>query len=140
MKLGIVTLAALLITSFVSVSANADTKIRIPRHPSISPDASHIAFDWQNDIWIADIEGGNATRLTLHAATDSSPHFSADGEHVYFSSNRSGNSQIYVMPVEGGAAKQITFDSNRKTIHGAISDGRYLLISQSTDRGWLFTP
>ena len=136
MKLGIVTLAALLITSFISVSANANTKIRIPRHPSISPDASHIAFDWQNDIWIADIEGGNATRLTIHAATDSSPHFSADGEHVYFSSNRSGNSQIYVMPVEGGAAKQITFDSNRKTIHGAISDGRYLLISQSTDRGW----
>ena len=43
------------------------------------------------------------------------------------------------MPVDGGAATQVTFDSNRKTIHGITSDGRYLLISQSTDRGWHYS-
>jgi tricorn protease len=44
-----------------------------------------------------------------------------------------------MMPIEGGTAKQITFDSNSKTVHGATSDGRYLLITQSTDRGWHYS-
>lgn len=117
----------------------ANTSIRIPRSPAISPNGSQIAFAWQNDIWTAGIEGGTAKRLTIHAATDGSPIFSPDGEHLYFSSNRSGRSQIYKMPVTGGSAKQITFDSNRKSLHGVAADGRHLLISQSTDRGWHYS-
>lgn len=116
-----------------------DTRIRIPRNPAISPDGKQIAFDWQNDVWLAGIDGGNASRLTIHAATDVEPHFSSDGEHIYFSSNRTGSTQIYVMPVQGGAARQLSFDSNRKKILGVTSDGRYLLVSQTTDRGWHYS-
>ncbi len=129
----------LLLVTVASASAFAGTKIRLPRTPAIAPDGSRIAFAWQNDIWTADIKGGNATRLSIHAATDSSPHFSPDGEHIYFTSNRSGTNQIHVMPVGGGTAKQITFDTNRKAVHGVTADGRYLLISQSTDRGWHYS-
>ena len=137
-------LAGIAITIFLAASqaatvAASDTRIRIPRQPAISPNGDRIAFAWQNDIWTADIEGGSAKRVSIHAATDDSPRFSPDGKHLYFSSDRSGRDQIYVMPVEGGAAKQITFDSNRKTLHGITSDGRYLLISQSTDRGWHYS-
>lgn len=133
-----VALAMLLTISTVTVVAS-DTQIRIPRKPAISPDGSRLAFAWQNDIWTADINGGVAKRVSIHAATDDSPHFSQDGKHLYFTSNRSGRSQLYIMPVEGGVAKQITFDSNRKTLHGITDDGRYLLISQSTDRGWHYS-
>ncbi len=117
----------------------SDTQIRVPRQPAISNDGNQIAFAWQNDIWTADIDGGMATRVTIHAASDSSPHFSPDGKLIYFISNRSGRNQIHSMPVDGGATTQITFDSNRKTIHGVTNDGRYLLISQSTDRGWHYS-
>lgn len=133
-----VALAMLLTFSTVTVVAS-DTQIRIPRKPAISPDGSRLAFAWQNDIWTADITGGVAKRVSIHAATDDSPHFSQDGKHLYFTSNRSGRSQLYIMPVGGGVAKQITFDSNRKTLHGITDDGRYLLISQSTDRGWHYS-
>ena len=119
--------------------AAPQTKIRLPRTPAISPDGSLIAFAWQNDVWTADIGGGNATRLTIHAATDGSPHFSPDGKHIYFTSDRSGRTQIHVMPVGGGSAKQLSFDSNRKALHGVTTDGRHLVISQSTDRGWHYS-
>ena len=131
--------AILFIASSVASANESDTSIRIPRSPAISPDGNQIAFAWQNDIWTADIDGGVANRVTIHAATDGSPHYSSDGEQLYFTSNRSGRNQIWAMPVSGGAAKQITFDSNRKTIHGVTGDGRYLLISQSTDRGWHYS-
>jgi tricorn protease len=134
-----VALAILLSIPAATTALGSDTQIRIPRNPAISPDGDRIAFAWQNDIWTASIDGGTATRLSLHAATDNSPHFSPDGKQLYFSSDRSGRTQIYVMPVEGGVAKQITFDSNRKTVHGITDDGRYLLISQSTDRGWHYS-
>ncbi len=134
-----VALVMFLATSTTMTVAASDTQIRIPRKPAISPNGGRIAFAWQNDIWTADIDGGIATRVSIHAATDDSPHFSHDGEHLYFTSDRSGRSQLYVMPVEGGVAKQITFDSNRKTLHGITDDGRYLLISQSTDRGWHYS-
>ena len=134
-------LAGVALVSCLVASAVAapQTKIRLPRTPAISPDGSRIAFAWQNDIWTAKSDGGDATRLTIHAATDSSPQFSPDGKHVYFSSNRSGGTQIHVIPVEGGTAKQITSDSNRKSMLGVTNDGRHLVISQSTDRGWHYS-
>ncbi|MEM6674080.1 MAG: hypothetical protein AAF726_14640, partial [Planctomycetota bacterium] len=116
-----------------------NTPIRLPRDPAISPDGKRIAFAWQGDVWTADVGGGEATRLTIHPATDGSPHFAPDGEHVYFTSNRSGRTQIHVVPAAGGAARQITFDSNGKSLHDITSDGKHLLVSQSTDRGWHYS-
>ena len=132
-------MAGLLVTLPLGVLNAENTRIRVPRAPAISPDGDHIAFAWQNDIWIAGIDGGVANRLTIHAATDGAPRFSPNGEHLYFTSNRNGRDQIYRMPVAGGAAEQITYDSNRKSLHGVTADGRYLLISQSTDRGWHYS-
>ncbi|QDV05914.1 hypothetical protein Poly30_14170 [Planctomycetes bacterium Poly30] len=117
----------------------AGESIRLPQDPTISPDGRRLAFGWQDDIWSAPIGGGEATRLTYHAGADSDPVFSADGTQIYFTSDRSGRAQIHVMPAEGGPARQITHDSNRKRIHDVSSDGRYLLISQSTDRGWHYS-
>ncbi|MEE2639032.1 MAG: hypothetical protein VX768_00270, partial [Planctomycetota bacterium] len=133
-------LAGAFLSSLPASFATAqENPIRIPRNPSIAPAGNLIAFAWQNDIWTAKIGGGTANRVTLHAATDDTPIFSADGQHLYFSSNRSGQTQVHVIPVGGGEAKQITFDSNRKTLHGVTGDGRFLLVSQSTDRGWHYS-
>ncbi len=120
-------------------STAADTQIRIPRNPTIAPDGSQIAFAWQNDIWTVGINGGVAKRVTIHAATDGTPFYSPDGKQLYFTSNRTGRTQIFVMPTAGGAAKQITFDSNRKSILGVTPNGKSLVISQATDRGWHYS-
>jgi Tol biopolymer transport system component len=50
------------------------------------------------------------TQLTNDAADDAMPTFSPDGSKIAFASNRSGNWDIYVMPVGGGKAVQLTQD------------------------------
>ncbi|NOZ55165.1 MAG: hypothetical protein GXO73_00040, partial [Calditrichaeota bacterium] len=47
-------------------------------------------------------------RLTTHPAVDLEPSVSPDGRWVAFASNRSGNFDIWVKPVEGGVAYRIT--------------------------------
>lgn len=137
----ITTLLILVLTTAPTLAnaATPDTQIRLPRNPAVSPDGKRLAFAWQNDIWTVDSDGGSATRLTIHAANDNAPRFSPDGEQLYFTSNRTGRDQIYSIPVEGGAAMQVTFDSNRKSLRGVTADGRYLLLMQSTDRGWHYS-
>ncbi|MEM8710777.1 MAG: S41 family peptidase [Planctomycetota bacterium] len=118
---------------------DANRPIRLPQDPALSPNGKTVAFEWEDDIWTAPLEGGEAERLTYHAARDSAPLYSPDGEYVYFTSSRSGRSQIHRMRADGSRPQQITFDSNRKTVHGITQNGRHLLISQSTDRGWHYS-
>ena len=131
---------AVLIASTSGAAAQTTSEVmQLPQSPTISPDGETIAFEWQDDIWSASIDGGEATRLTYYAGRDSVPMFSANGKELYFMSVRSGRSQFHAMPVEGGPARQLTFDSNRKALRDVSADGRYLLIQQTTDRGWHYS-
>ncbi len=51
------------------------------------------------------------TRLTTHPATDDQPDLSWDGRWVAFSSNRSGNFDIFVMSTKGGMARRQVTDA-----------------------------
>ncbi|HLS82771.1 MAG TPA: S9 family peptidase, partial [Steroidobacter sp.] len=88
--------------------------------PTLSPDGGMVAFavretDMENDrgrsdLWLLDLAAKNATprRLTTHPENDSSPAWSPDGRHLYFLSARSGSSQVWRLPLEGGEAEQVT--------------------------------
>ncbi len=47
-------------------------------------------------------------RLTTHPEGDSSPEWTADGREIYFLSTRSGSSQVWRLPANGGEAIQVT--------------------------------
>lgn len=63
---------------------------------SWSPDGRWLVFssdragggDGLHDVWLVPASGGQARRLTRSSSRDSSPCFSADGQTVYFVSNR----------------------------------------------------
>lgn len=65
-------------------------------------------------LWLVDVEGpadaagGAGRRLTAGTGKDSAPAFSPDGTEVAFLSDRSGKSQIHVISVHGGEARQVT--------------------------------
>ena len=122
-----------------STAIGSTRQIRLPRQPRISPDGQTVAFTWQEDVWTAPAAGGTATRLTLHAASDSSPVFSPDGTQIAFVSSRSGGSQIHVMAASGGEARQVTVDSNSKRLLGFTADGKKLLVAKGSDRGWHYS-
>ncbi len=113
--------------------------IRLPRNARIAPDGDSFAFAWHKDIWSAPIEGGTATRLTVHGANDDRPLFSPDGQNIVFSSDRGGSTQLYLMPTQGGTARQLTFTSARDTVRGFTADGQGLVVTRTTDRGYHYS-
>jgi Tol biopolymer transport system component/C-terminal processing protease CtpA/Prc len=60
------------------------------------------------DVWIHDTRSGAHTRLTEFEGEDRDAHFSADGARIYFLSEREGDSNLFVMPAAGGAARRLT--------------------------------
>ena len=99
-----------------------DRTIRLPRDPRLSPDGAQVAFAWRGDVWIASSDGGAARRLTTHPSDDSAPWFTPDQQAVVFTSSRDGSSQLYRVPVQGGAPVPLTSGSDRKTVHGFADD------------------
>jgi tricorn protease len=86
----------------------ADTALtRLLRYPDIHAD--RIAFVYGGDIWIVGSEGGLARRLTSHEGLELYPKFSPDGRWIAFSGEYDGTRQVYVIPVEGGVPRQLTW-------------------------------
>ncbi|MGB6363110.1 MAG: S9 family peptidase [Thermoanaerobaculia bacterium] len=107
--------------------------------PQVAPGGEEIAFvrrttDFEadkgrTDIWIVGVDGSGLRRVTTDEAGDSSPRWSADGRAVYFLSSRSGSSQVWRIPRDGGAAVQATdlpLDIGSLTIS---PDGKTMAIS-----------
>ncbi len=66
------------------------------------------------NIWVMDVDTGEATRLTDAGADDHSPAWSADGSAVLFTSDRRPELEMYYVqdlyevPAEGGEARRLT--------------------------------
>jgi len=77
--------------------------------PRWSPDGRRILFDKKteriNQVFMVDLNGGNSKLLATDAVA---PVFSRDGQWVYFSSRRTGQWQIWKIPLAGGEAVQVT--------------------------------
>src|SRR6476619_4323728 len=87
MSSAVVFLAALVVVAAGSIPAAA-APVRLARHPDYH--AGKVAFSYLGDIWVANEDGSNVMRLTVHRARDIYPHFSPDGKWIDFSSNRYG--------------------------------------------------
>ena len=85
----------------------ATEDMRLLRFPDISGD--QIVFVYAGNIWTVDAVGGDARQLTSHKGLELFPKLSPDGQWIAFSAEYSGTRQIYVMPSQGGAPKQLTW-------------------------------
>ncbi|CAM1363919.1 Tricorn protease homolog [Tenacibaculum litopenaei] len=79
------------------------------RKPSLSPDGSKLAFSYHGDIWVYTLATKDARRLTIHEAYESDPVWNDDGSEIAFSSNRTGNTNVFTVAVNGGRPKQLTY-------------------------------
>ena len=59
-------------------------------------------------IYVRDMASGGEKALTDNTSSNSDPQWSADGSKIYFTSNRSGSTQLWSMNPDGNGAKQIT--------------------------------
>ena len=94
----------------------------------VSPDGSKIAFSSARsgspEIWVANADGSDAYQVTnLPGAWVGSPRWSPGGELIGFNANPSGTYDVYVVPVIGGAPRQVTSSGADDLIFGWSHDG-----------------
>ncbi len=104
-------LSLLLLAFCLLLSNNFVAQNPLVNSPSLNADGTQMAFNFQGDVWTADINGQNAKRLTVHEGYDTNPLWSADGQSIAFQSNRFGNYDVYTIPSKGGLSKRITHHS-----------------------------
>jgi len=101
----------LFLFSALAISAIAVDTSTFARHPALNPDGSMIAFSYQGDIWTVPVDGGKASRITIHQAYESYPCWSPAGDRIAFTSNRFGQNDLYITGSEGGLPERITYHS-----------------------------
>src|SRR5947207_2185075 len=79
---------------------------RLLRFPTTND--TQIVFCYAGEIYTVGKDGGMARRLTSGPGYTSFPRFSGDGKQIAFTSQYDGNTEVYVMPAEGGEPKRIT--------------------------------
>ncbi|MEO6390219.1 MAG: S41 family peptidase, partial [Pyrinomonadaceae bacterium] len=100
--------------------------------PSLSPDRQEIAFVSGGDIWSVPATGGIARLLVSHPATEARPLFSPDGKRLAFTSNRTGNGDIYLLDLDSGNLRRVTFDDASETLDAWSRDGQWLYFSSTS--------
>lgn len=130
-------------------------KVKFASRPRISPDGQRVAYvvttidgqahKYRSSIWIAPIAGGEARRFTAGPANANDPQWSPDGRWLAFVSERKGEQsgtssdekqklgigkpQIWLLPVDGGEARQLTFMEHGASAPVWSPDGKQLLFS-----------
>jgi tricorn protease len=95
----------LLISSVTYVFAGQEA--RLLRFPAIS--ATQIVFTYAGDLYTVSTTGGVARKVTNDVGFEMFARFSPDGKWIAFTGQYDGNTEVYLMPAEGGIPKRLTF-------------------------------
>jgi len=100
---------------------------------ALSPEGSKIAVGigegGARDIWIYDLKRGTDSRLTFGSADNFNPLWSADGNRILFTSDRTGPRDIYEQAAGGlGNAEPVYASKDQsKAVDDLATDGRYAI-------------
>lgn len=83
-----------------------------------------------SNIWMVSASGGEPMQVT-QGGRDSSPAWSPDGKTLAFLSARDGNSQVYLLSMEGGEAKKLTRLSTGADLFRWSPDGKTIAFTSS---------
>ncbi len=97
---------ALLLPASITSAQNLPDTTRLLRFPTTND--RKIVFCYAGELYAVGKDGGVARRLTSGPGYSSFPHFSPDGTQLAFTSQYDGNTEVYVMPGEGGVPKRLT--------------------------------
>jgi tricorn protease len=100
-------LPSALLLCFLAAPAVAGDEARLLRFPTVH--GQRLVFCYAGDLYSVSAKGGIARRLTSHPGYEMFPHFSPDGQWIAFTGQYDGNTEIYVVPAEGGEPRRLTY-------------------------------
>jgi len=127
--------AAFLLGAFSFLLASGEA--RLLRFPDIHGD--RVVFVYAGDLYVVSAEGGMARRITTGKGYESFPRFSPDGSLIAFTGQYDGNTEVFVVPAEGGIPKRLTYTATlsrddigdrmgpNNIVMGWTPDGKYII-------------
>lgn len=94
---------------FFAAAANlmAQNEARLLRFPAIH--GNQIVFSYAGDMYTVDAAGGTARKLTNDVGYEMFAKYSPDGKNIAFTAQYDGNTEVYLMPANGGVPVRLTY-------------------------------
>jgi tricorn protease len=99
------------------------------RYPAIH--GNNIIFTAEGDLWRFDISANDAKRLTSNHGVESHASISPDGKRIAFVAQYEGPSEVYVMPIDGGRPKRLTYEEGSPIVYQWTTSGKILYSTTS---------
>lgn len=91
----------------ITNTVKSQQEARLMRFPAVN--SNSIVFSYAGDLYIVDKTGGQARRITSGDGYEMFPRFSPDGKWIAFTGQYDGNTEVYLIPSEGGTPKRLTY-------------------------------
>lgn len=115
--------------SFLSVAQSQE--VYFMDYPTLTPDGKTIIFSFEGDLWKIPTSGGLATRITAMDGQETLAKVSPDGQWLAFSGNPYGNTDIFIMPLQGGNIRQLTYHEAGDELSSWTWDSKSLYFTSS---------
>jgi tricorn protease len=89
------------------LSTYGQEEARLLRFPAIHGD--QVVFTYAGDIYTVEKSGGLARKLTNDPGYEMFSKFSPDGKNIAFTGQYDGNTEVYLMPANGGSPERLTY-------------------------------
>jgi dipeptidyl aminopeptidase/acylaminoacyl peptidase len=109
----------------------------------LSPDGSRLALvvsepaqaaGQRRNIWLYDFRDKTLKQFTASPKADTRPRWSPDGRTLAFLSNRDGETQVYLIPIDGGEAWALTESKTGVTSFEWAPDGKRLAFETTSPK------
>ncbi|MBI4752594.1 MAG: PD40 domain-containing protein [Acidobacteria bacterium] len=108
-----------------------------------SPDGTRFAFTRylggtsaiHAEIFVMNVDGTNAVRLTTNSVVDDQPNWSPDGTQIVFGTGRDGNGEIYVINTDGSNPTRLTSHPASDQTPVWSPDGTQIAFTSERDDG-----
>jgi TolB protein len=95
-----------------------------------SPDGSTLVYcaerNGEFDVYSIPAAGGAEKRLTTAKGLDDGPEYTANGDYIYFNSDRTGTMQVWRMKPDGTEQEQLTHDDLNNWFPHPSPDGKWV--------------
>src|SRR5438552_15581939 len=109
--------------------------------PQISPDGRQAAYvlvtvnakhdGYETSLWLVNTDGASPPRRVTAGPRDGAPRWSPDGSTLAFVRHDDGRQQLYLLPLSGGEAQQVTDLPQRRSTATRTPDRQTIPITSS---------